>query len=83
MDKDTASSALKPLTQMKKGEKGIIADYATNDGNILKKLMSLGILPGSSLEVVQTFPAYVFQAGYTQVAVDREIASVILVNTPE
>lgn len=68
------------LTELKKGQNGIVAGLDTMDENIMKKLMSMGILPGMPLKVVQTFPSYVFQVGYTQVAVDREIASVILVN---
>lgn len=68
------------LTELKQGQKGIVAELNTNDENILKKLMSMGILPGMPLRVIQTFPSYVFQVGYTQVAVDKTIASAILVN---
>lgn len=68
------------LTVLKHGQKGIIAELDTNDENILKKLMSMGILPGMPLKVIQTFPSYVFQVGYTQVAVDKGIALAILVN---
>lgn len=68
------------LIQLKQGQKGIVAELNTNDENILKKLMSMGILPGMPLKVIQTFPSYVFQVGYTQVAVDKGIASAILVN---
>lgn len=57
-----------------------MAELDTDDEKILKKLMSMGILPGIQLEVVQTFPAYVFQAGYTQIAVDKSIASAVWVN---
>ena len=76
MSKD---SSLK-LTDMKKNQKGIITELSTKDKNILRKLMSMGILPGMSLRVIQAFPSYVFQVGYTQVALDNEIASVIKVN---
>ncbi len=72
-------SSLK-LTGMKKNQKGIITELNTKDKNILRKLMSMGILPGMSLRVIQAFPSYVFQVGYTQVALDNEIASVIKVN---
>jgi len=67
------------LSELKPKQKGIIADLNTSDKNILKKLMSMGILPGLPLEVVQTFPSYVFKVGYTQVAVDKTIAEAILV----
>ncbi|MFT9497646.1 MULTISPECIES: FeoA family protein [Thermotaleaceae] len=68
------------LTELKQGQKGFVAELNTNDENILRKLMSMGILPGMPLKVIQTFPSYVFQVGYTQVAVDKTIASAILVN---
>ncbi|EOC99526.1 FeoA family protein [Caldisalinibacter kiritimatiensis] len=67
------------ITELKKGEEGVIAELNTNDKSILRKLMSMGILPGMNVKIIQTFPSYVFQVGYTQVAVDKEIASVILV----
>ncbi|KGG80539.1 iron transporter FeoA [Caloranaerobacter azorensis H53214] len=65
---------------MKSGEEGIIAELDTDSKSILRKLMAMGILPGMKLKMIQTFPSYVFQVGYTQVAVDKEIASVILIN---
>lgn len=70
----------KSLIVLKQGQKGIVAELDTNDESILKKLMSMGILPGMPLKVIQTFPSYVFQVGYTQIAVDKTIASAILVN---
>lgn len=68
------------LTQLKKDEEGIIAELNTDNSNILRKLMAMGIMPGMNLKVIQTFPSYVFQVGYTQVAVDKEIASVIIID---
>lgn len=68
------------IADLKKGQEGIIAELDTKNKNILRKLMSMGILPGMNVKMIQAFPAYVFQVGYTQVAVDKEIASVILVN---
>ena len=41
--------------------------------------MSLGIYPGLLIRLLQVFPAYVFQVGFTQFAVDREIAREIQV----
>ncbi len=71
---------MKNLIELKQGQKGFVAELNTNDEDILKKLMSMGIMPGIPLKVIQTFPSYVFQVGYTQVAVDKTIASAILVN---
>lgn len=74
------SSALECLVNLRKGQRGIVAQLNTTDGNTLKKLMSMGVFPGTTLKVIQTFPSYVFEVGYTQVAVDQGIASAILVN---
>lgn len=67
------------IAKMKNGEEGIIAELDTKDDSILRKLMAMGILPGMNLKMIQTYPTFVFQVGYTQLAVDKEIAFVILV----
>ncbi|WP_069648861.1 FeoA family protein [Caloranaerobacter ferrireducens] len=80
MTKAHDGSKVIPAVKMKSGEEGIIAELDTDSKSILRKLMAMGILPGMKIKMIQTFPSYVFQVGYTQVAVDKEIASVILVN---
>ncbi len=45
------------------------------------KLMALGIMPGSTIRVLQRRPAFVISAGYTQLALDRETAASILVRS--
>lgn len=67
------------LIELKPKQEAIIAKLNTDDTNILKKLMAMGVLPGMPLKMIQTFPAYVFQVGYTQLAVDKMIAQAILV----
>ena len=41
--------------------------------------MALGIMPGATLQLLQRFPAYVVQLGYTQLAIDKETAASIMV----
>ncbi|MBC2723933.1 FeoA family protein [Desulfosporosinus sp.] len=74
------STHLIKLSDMNNQQEGIVSELVTNNGSILRKLMSMGILPGTRIKLIQKSPSYVFQVGYTQVAVDREIASVIFVN---
>ncbi|SDZ39941.1 ferrous iron transport protein A [Proteiniborus ethanoligenes] len=74
------NKTLTQMTDLKKDEEGIIAELNTDNPNILRKLMAMGIMPGMNLKMIQTFPSYVFQVGYTQVAVDKEIASVIIID---
>lgn len=74
------SSQLISSCDMTRTQEGVVAELVTDNGSILRKLMSMGILPGTRIRLIQKFPSYVFQVGYTQVAVDYEIASVISVN---
>lgn len=67
------------LTELKRGQSATVSGLATGDEKILRKLMSMGILPGIALKMLLTFPSYVFQIGYTQVAVDKTAASAIMV----
>ena len=48
-------------------------------GELIKKLMAMGLLPGTPVKLIQSFPSYVFRLGYTQFAVDRKIADEIYV----
>ena len=45
--------------------------------------MALGVLPGATVKLLQRFPSYVIQLGYTQLALDKETASTILVTRNE
>ncbi|MCR2044666.1 FeoA family protein [Anaerosalibacter massiliensis] len=70
---------MKTLANIEKGFEGSIVEIKTNRDDIIRKMMAMGVFPGSSVKVIQTFPSYVFQVGYTQIAVDKEIADTILV----
>ena len=49
------------------------------DEGQLRKLTAFGILPGVEIEILQTYPTYVVRVGYTQIALDYEIAKNIMV----
>ena len=49
------------------------------DEGQLRKLTAFGILPGMEIEILQTYPTYVLRVGYTQLALDYEIAKNIIV----
>ncbi len=70
---------ISPLSQLPPGKKGKIAYIHTKDRHILKKLMSMGTLPGISISLIQRSPSYVFQIGKSQFAIDKELASHIYV----
>lgn len=68
-----------PLTSMKKGEKGIIAYIKAGDSKKLQKLMAMGVLPGNAIVLDGNFPSFVFSVGYSQYAVDADMANSIIV----
>lgn len=72
------------LARMSAGERGTIAYLHSEDTGVLNKLMALGVVPGSKVELLQHRPSYAFRAGESQFAVDGEIAGSIFVRlSPE
>jgi len=67
------------LTELKAGEQGEIAYLSTGDHKKMQKLMSMGVLPGSELQVTRTFPTYIFKVGHSEFAVDTELAQEIFI----
>jgi len=65
------------MTNLEVNQTGKIVHVNTYDHNKLKKIMAMGILPGMTLTLIQTFPSYVFQIGQSQFAVDKELADEI------
>jgi len=41
--------------------------------------MSMGVLPGTSLTLMRTYPSYIFKVGQSEFAVDEELAREIFV----
>ncbi len=72
-------SIVSSLAEMEGGEKVTVAYLVTKDNRKLQKLMSMGILPGVKIDIIQTFPSYVFRIGHSVVAVDREMAEDVFV----
>ncbi|MCX8130066.1 MAG: ferrous iron transport protein A [Clostridia bacterium] len=68
-----------PLTDLKTNEKARITKINTDDLVKLRKLTAFGIMPGFDIMLIQRYPAYVLQIGFTQVALDEGIASEIIV----
>lgn len=79
--RNSAIRVVSPLSSLKKGQGGKVVYIQTEDNAKLQKLLAMGVLPGQKVQVIQTFPSHVFQAGQTQVAVDIEIANSIFVRT--
>lgn len=67
------------LSHMKPGEEGQIINICTYKTEHLKKIVSLGLLPGMNIKLVRTFPTLLCQIEYSQFALDREIATYVVV----
>lgn len=63
-----------PLTELKAGEDGEIAYILTEDDKKMQKLMAMGVLPGNRINLMQTFPSYIFRIGYSEFAIDTNLA---------
>jgi len=77
--KDTVSRLIAPLNELQPGAKGQIAYLQMSHPVRLQKLMAMGVLPGGDMHLLRRSPAYVFEIGYSQFAVDEEIAADIFV----
>ncbi|MCD6505442.1 metal-dependent transcriptional regulator [Candidatus Poribacteria bacterium] len=77
--RETGERVVSALTDLKPGQKGKIAYLQAKNSKELQKLMAMGILPGTPIELRRRFPSYIFRVGYTEYAVDRETADQIYV----
>ncbi len=77
--RENVGRLIAPLCELKSGQDGRIAYIQMNNPRRLQKLMAMGVLPGVPFKVLETYPSYVFEAGYSQFAVDEEIASDIFI----
>lgn len=68
-----------PLTKLKKNESACVVEINTEDTPKIRKLAAFGLMPGSSVRVIQKYPAIIIQSGFTQLALDEDIAAEIMV----
>ncbi|MEI6971015.1 MAG: metal-dependent transcriptional regulator [bacterium] len=68
-----------PLHELEVGSNAEVAYLQTHDTASLQKLMAMGILPRTDISLLRKTPTIVFETGRTQFAVDKELASQILV----
>ena len=65
--------------QLRVGESARVAYFCTRDHSRLLKLSALGISPGTSLKLIQKWPAYVVQCEETEIALEADVAKNIYV----
>lgn len=67
------------LSQWVVGRKGVVSRVHTHDRTALQKLIAMGVLPKTEIELVQKFPSIVFRIQNTIFSIDRELADQIFV----
>jgi len=77
--KSTIDSIVVPLSTLRAGQSAKVLYMLSGRHGQLHKLMSLGIVPGSTIIVHQTSPSYILKSGEMQIAIEREIAEAIFV----
>jgi len=68
----------KPLNQFKRGETSTVVRFSTKENSRLQKLLAMGIVPGRTISVKQTYPVFILQIDNTQAAMDKELAESII-----
>lgn len=69
------------ITDVSVGATGVISCLTDPDLPHAARLASLGLLPGVVVKVIQAYPAYVVQVGFSEIALDYELAQLIRVIT--
>ncbi len=77
--RETKETFVTPLTGLKRGETGTIVYIKAGELRKLQKLMAMGVLPGNVIVLDENFPSFVFSVGYSQYAVDADMAAAIIV----
>lgn len=70
---------VKPLADCEPRARGKVAFVRAKRGDVVAKLSAMGILPGVRVRLLATKPTFLFQAGESQFAIDKALASHIYV----
>lgn len=75
-----SNEPLHPLAALPPGARGRVMRVIRDLTGRADRLAALGVTPGASIRVVQTFPGIVFECDQTELAVERAVARSILVS---
>jgi len=78
-----SSSRVKTLAELPEGARGVVVSVRASNGGRADRLLALGVTPGASVSVLQTFPGVVFLCDQTELAIERSVAGSILVRIEE
>ncbi len=74
-----SASNFHPLSQLRPGARGRIARVTRDLTSRAERLAAMGVTPGATVTVLQTFPGIVFECDQTELAIERMVARCILV----
>jgi Fe2+ transport system protein FeoA len=64
---------------MRAGAQGRVLNVVRDLTGRTERLAALGITPGATIRVLQTFPVIVFECDQTEIAIERAMARVVWV----
>jgi ferrous iron transport protein A len=67
------------LELLKPAEKGIVTFCKNDNETIQKKLIAMGVKPGTTITLKQRFPSIIVNVNNTNLTIDKEIARAIYV----
>ena len=74
-----SSNSCRALSTLAPGETGVVVGVEPGDEHRTNRLLALGVTPGAAITVLQTFPGVVFLCDQTELAVERMVATTIVV----
>lgn len=78
-----SSDGRRPVSSLQEGAKGVVVEVRAHADGRADRLLALGVTPGASVVVLQTFPGIVMLCDQTELAVERQVADAILVRPQE
>jgi ferrous iron transport protein A len=79
MFKQSFSIAGSTLELLKAGERGVVVSCKSQDEYLVRKLIAMGVTPGTPITLEQRFPSFVIKAGHSRFAIDKQVARSIYV----
>lgn len=77
------SASARRMSALKSGSRGVVREVLPEEPDRRDRLAALGVTPGASVIVLQTFPGVVFLCDQTELAVEPAVARSIMVDVAE
>jgi len=77
---ENSVEGLTSLADLQPGQGGCVVRFDRMNGsaNHFMKLMAMGLYPGVSIELLRRSPSFVFRTGYSEFAIDEELARIVI-----